>query len=110
MNDLDTNIVSKCLNIVDTKLCHRARNSDDIMEQQEDINKHVELANKWHMSFNMHKCSVMHIRHNNVQINYNKSNQQLPTADQQRYLGIISTKELKWQNKQRKATKWPTEY
>ena len=29
----------------DIKLCHRARNPDDVMEQQEDINKLVEWAN-----------------------------------------------------------------
>ena len=63
-----------------TELCHRARNSDDIMELQEDINKLVELANKWQMSFNVDKYSVMHIGHNNMQSNYNMSNQQLPTT------------------------------
>ena len=42
INDLDTNIVSKMLKFADdTKLCHRARNPDDIMELQEDINKLV---------------------------------------------------------------------
>ena len=35
-------------------------------------------ANKWQMSFNIDKCSVMHIGHNNMQSNYNMSNQQLP--------------------------------
>ena len=35
-----------------------------------------------------------HIEHNNVQSNYNMSNQQLPTADQQRELGIVITKDL----------------
>ena len=57
----------------DTKLCHRVRNPDDIMELQEDIN--IEWANKWKMSFNVDKCSVMHIGHNNMQSNYNMSNQ-----------------------------------
>ena len=43
INDLDTNIVSKMPKFAnDTKLCHRARNPDDIMEPQEDINKLVE--------------------------------------------------------------------
>ena len=31
----------------DTKLSHRARNPDDIIELHEDINKLVESANKW---------------------------------------------------------------
>ena len=59
----------------DTKLCHRARNPDDIMELKEDINKLVEWTNKWQMSFNVDICSVMHIGHNNMQSNYNMSNQ-----------------------------------
>ena len=58
----------------DTKLCHRARNPDAITELQEVINKFVELANKWQMNFNFDKCIVIHIRHNNVQGNYNMSN------------------------------------
>ena len=70
--DVDTNIVSKMSVFADdTKLCHRARNPDDIMEQQENINKLAEWANKWQMSLNVDNCSVMHIGHNNMQSNYN---------------------------------------
>ena len=48
INDLDIGVVSKMSKFADdTKLCHRARNPDDIMELQEDINKLVEWANKW---------------------------------------------------------------
>ena len=54
------------------------------------------------MSFNVDKCSVIHIGHNNMQSNYNMSNQQLPTTDQQRDLGIIITKDLKWQKQKKK--------
>ena len=79
----------------DTKLCHRARNPDNINELQEEINKLLEWANKWQMSFNVDKCSVMHIGHNNIQSNYNMSNQQLLTTDQQRDMGIIITEDLK---------------
>ena len=89
----------------DTKLCHRARNPDDIMELQEDINKLVEWANKWQMSFNVDKCSVVHIGHNNMQSNYNMSNQHLPTTDQQQDLAIIIIKDLKWQKQTEKSCK-----
>ena len=51
----------------DSKPCHRAGNPDDIMELQEDINKLVKRANKWQRNFNVNKCSVMHIGHNNMQ-------------------------------------------
>ena len=47
----------------------------------------------------------MHIGHNNMQSNYNMSNQQLPTTDQQRDLGIIITKDLKWQKETEKSCK-----
>ena len=89
----------------DTKLCYSARTSNDIMVLQEDINKLVKWANMWQMNFNVDKCSVMHIGHNNMQSNYNMSNQQLPTTDQQRDLGIIITKDLKWQKQTEKSCK-----
>ena len=57
------------------------------------------------MSFNIDKCSVMHIGHNNMQGNYNMFNQQLPTTDQQRDLGIIIIKDLKWQKQPQKIYK-----
>ena len=47
----------------------------------------------------------MHIGHNNMQSNYNMSNQQLETTDQQRDLGIIITKDLKWQKQTEKSCK-----
>ena len=64
----------------DTILRHRARKPDDITVLQEDINKLVELPNKSRMNFNIDKCPVMHIGHNNIQGIYNMSNQQLPTT------------------------------
>ena len=66
-------------------------------EQQEVINKLVEWATKWQMNFNVDKCSVMHIGHNTMQVNYNRFNNQLPTTDRQRDLGIIITNDLKRQ-------------
>ena len=52
----------------------------------------------------------MHIGRNNMQGNYYIFNQLLYTTDQQRDLGSIITKDLKWQNKQRKSAKQPAEY
>ena len=40
-----------------------------------------------------------------MQSNYNISNQQLPTTDQQRDLGIVITKDLKWQKQTEKLCK-----
>ena len=47
----------------------------------------------------------MHIGHNNMKRNYNMSNQQLPTTDQQRNQGIIIAKDLKWQKQTEKSCK-----
>ena len=57
------------------------------------------------INFNVDKCCVMHIGHNNTQGNYNMSNQQLPTTQQQRDLRIIITKDLKWQKQTEKSSK-----
>ena len=57
------------------------------------------------MSFNVDKCSVIHIGHTNMQNNYNMSNQQLPITDQQRDLGIIISKDLKLQKQTEKSCK-----
>ena len=56
------------------------------------------------MNFNVDTCYVMHIGHNNLQCNYNMSNQQLPTTNQQRDLRII-TNHLKWQKQTEKSAK-----
>ena len=94
INGLDTNIVSKISKFADdTKLSHRARNPEDIIELQEDINKLVDSANKWQINFNVDKCSV------------NMSSQQLQTSDQQQDLGIIITKDHKWQKQTDKSCK-----
>ena len=86
-----------------TKLCHRARNPDEIMELQEDINK---LEYKWQMSFNVDKCSVTHIGYNNMQSNYNMPNQQLPTRNRST-AGSRNhiTKDVKWQKQTEKSYK-----
>ena len=63
------------------------------------------------MKFNVGKCAVMHIGHDNINDNYTMSNQQLPASEQQRDLGIIITKDLIiTSSKQRKAEKQPIEY
>ena len=62
------------------------------------------------MSFNVDKCYVMNIGHNNMKNKYNMSNQQLPTTDQQQDLGnhyqrpqVAKTNREKLQNGQESA-------
>ena len=97
INDLDNKIISKISKFADdTKLCHRARHPEDIIELQEDINKLEDWANNWQMKFNVGKWAVTNIVHNNINGNYTLTNQQLPETEQQRDLAIIITKDIKW--------------
>ena len=54
------------------------------------------------MSFNVDSNYNMY---NYNMYNYNMYNQQLPTTDQLRDLGIINTKDLKWQKQTEKSCK-----
>ena len=68
INDLDNGIVSKISKFAGvTKLCHSSRNPEEVLELQDDLNKLVHWANTWQMNFNIDKCAVMHIGHNNIQ-------------------------------------------
>ena len=72
---LDTNIVSKMSKFsAYTKLCHKARDSDDLTGLQKVTNKLIMWANKWKINFNVDTCSVMHIGRTNMQGSYNMSN------------------------------------
>ena len=76
INDLDNGIVRKISKFADdTKLCHSSRNPEEVLELQEDLNRLVDCANTWQMNFNIDKCAVRHIGHNNIQHNYTMVNQ-----------------------------------
>ena len=104
INDLVYGIVSK-INIQICwwhKICHSARNPEEVLELQEDLNRLVDWANTWQMNFNIDKCAVMYIGDNNIQYNYTMANQQLIATEEQRDVGITITRDLKWQKKKRK--------
>ena len=106
INDLDNGIVNKISKFADdTKLCHISRNPDEVLQLQEDLNRLVDGANTWQMNFNIDKCAVMHIGHNNIQHNYTMENQQLLATENQRDLGITITTDLKWQIQTKKSCK-----
>ena len=48
----------------------RVRNPHDITKLQEDNSKLIELSNKCKINFNIDKCAVTHIGHNNILGNY----------------------------------------
>jgi hypothetical protein len=97
INDLDNEILSKISKFADdTKLCHRALTVGDQLRLQNDLNKLVEWADKWQMNFNVDKCTVVHLGCHNREYNYTMGGNQLAEVEQQRDLGIIINKDLKW--------------
>ena len=79
----------------DTKLSHSSRHPDEVLELQEDLNRLVDDANTWKMNFNIDKCAVVQIGHNNIQRNYTMANQQLIATEEESDLGITKTRYLK---------------
>jgi hypothetical protein len=71
INDLDNAIVSKLGKFADdTKLCQSVRNKEDIESLQRDLDVLHEWSVEWQMSFNVDKCVVMHVGHNNKHSKY----------------------------------------
>ncbi len=62
INDLDCDIVSKLVKFADdTNLGNRADTLDNVSNIQTDLNRIVNWADTWQMTFNSSKCKVLHI-------------------------------------------------
>ena len=71
INDLENGIVSKISKFADDrKLCNSSRHPDEVLELQEDLYRLVDWVNRCQMNFDVDKCAVMHIGHNNIHHNY----------------------------------------
>jgi hypothetical protein len=106
INDLDHGIISKINKFADdTKLCHRAFTERDRITIQEDINRLLQWSETWQMSFNVEKCSVMHVGKNNQHFQYSMNNVIMESVEQQRDLGVIITNDLKHEKQVEKSVK-----
>ncbi|KAF2359755.1 Reverse transcriptase domain [Trinorchestia longiramus] len=66
INGLDVGIISKINKFADdTKLCHRAFTERDRVTIQSDLNRLLQRTESWQMSFNIEKCSALHVGVNN---------------------------------------------
>ena len=65
---------------------------------QEDLNKMADWEEKWKMSFHPGKCQAFHItrKRNTLKGNYHLHGQNLQSVDETKYLGVIISKDLKW--------------
>ena len=66
---------------------------------QHDIDKLSQWSEKWQLSFNVKKCKVLHVGHNNPLIPYTMEGRELEQTVFEKDLGVTMDKELKF-NKQ----------
>ena len=104
INDLPTELLSKLsLFADDSKLFSRIianknntnpGGTDGGASLQGDLDRVVEWAKKWKMEFNVDKCKVMHLGHNNPRGTYNMGEKQLEVTEEERDLGVLIDREL----------------
>ncbi|KAF2364660.1 Reverse transcriptase domain [Trinorchestia longiramus] len=91
INDLDVGIISKINKFADdTKLCHRAFTERDKVTIQSDLNRLLQWTETWQMSFNIEKCSVIHVGANNRHFQHTMYDIPIETVQQQRDLAYYS--------------------
>ena len=96
INDIDINILNKISKFADdTKLGGGAENLESILSLQTDLDRVVEWAQRWQMTFNVEKCKVMHIGKNNPNFQYKMNNKILETTTLQSDLGVLISDDLK---------------
>jgi hypothetical protein len=64
VNDLDVGIKSKlCKFAEDTKLCKVVKSREECTVLENDLRKLLDWSEKWQMTFNYDKCSILHMGH-----------------------------------------------
>jgi ribonuclease P/MRP protein subunit RPP40 len=96
INDIDEGITNKLLKFADdTKLFGKVGTMEDIGRLREDLVKLVTWSKEWLMLFNVDKCKVMHVGHNNPKAEYKMEEGVLQRICEEMDLGIIVQDNLK---------------
>jgi hypothetical protein len=64
-----------------------------------------EWADQWSMEFNVKKCKVMHLGHNNMSQDYYMNGHKLEVTEEERDIGVIVSKNLKPASQCKKAAR-----
>ena len=110
INDIDIGLTSKIAKFADdTKLGIDGSSDIAVVHLQDDLKKLGEWSEKWQMPFNVGKCKVMHIGHNNLNANYELLGHNIESVDKEKDLGVVISKDLKFSQQcieaERKAQK-----
>jgi hypothetical protein len=98
INDLDS--VAPMVEIItkfadDTKLGNTVDTQKGREELQEALNQMSNWARTWGMEFNIKKCKIMHVGHNNEKHVYEMEGQQLEETEEERDVGVTMSRLLK---------------
>jgi hypothetical protein len=106
INDLDRTLISRIFKFADdTKLCKTVQGLEQVEALQRDLDSLHEWSLTWQMSFNVNKCAVMHIGHNNGHHSYTLGDQELNSTVSERDLGVTMDKNLKFSEQCSKVVK-----
>ena len=79
----------------DTKGAKEIKSEGDCEILQKTLDGLVDWANKWAMRFNVKKCKILHLGHNNPGYKYKMGEEELQVVEEERDIGIIVHKGLK---------------
>ena len=99
INDLPKNITSRVKLYADDVLLYSpVTTTTDCQSLQKDLERLVQWADKWQMSFNLTKCEMIRItnRRNPVYYTYKIKDHCLNEVLHTKYLGVFIDKELTW--------------
>ena len=108
INDLDgaTNLIEVMMKFADdTKLGHSVDSEKERDELQQALNNLSEWTERWGMEFNVKKCKVMHLGHNNRKFVYEMNGEQLAETVEERDIGVNMTSNLKPSQQCKKAAR-----
>jgi len=79
----------------DTKLGQRVDRQEKARELQAALNGLCDWATEWSMEFNVKKCKVVHMGHNNPHHQYTMGGQPLAAVDEEVDIGVTMSRNLK---------------
>ena len=90
INDIDIGTLSKISKFADdTKICRKVESEVDADILRKDLAKVYQWSLDWQMTFNLDKCSVIHMGSNNQEFQYEMGGIVLKTSEEERDLGVI---------------------
>ncbi len=108
INDID--LVLKMITLLrkfadDTKLGQVVGTVEQVQRLQQALDALITWADQWGMEFNIKKCKVMHMGHNNPKNNYNMKGQVLESTKEEKDIGVMISEDLRPSAQVAKAAK-----